>query len=301
MKKSFLKNLIFTLFLTTTIFLIFINKAYAQEVAISVTPSRIQETVRDPDKLSADFEIITKSLNAAKFDYNYYELDSSLKNPNRSDLFASITYIASDRPDPNTLKLHVEVTTSNLEDKTYFFALEVVFTEGGINNSLNSNVGVGIPFILTVNKDTALDNPKPEFKIDTNRRLFFDQNDIKITASTINQSEKIVGVGGELVVLGNDQYVLYSTTISPSSGFLNPKEVFIKNLNVSHLPKSWVFPYIGKLELSIVATINNQRHITTDKITIWIIPYELIIALVIVFFMLIFIVIRIQKRVKKKL
>lgn len=249
------------------------------QIGISLTPPLLKTKANVGDILFQEYVLQLSNIQNPKVVFNYYETDIKIKNRTESALFKETIKIST-RKESDKLILDTQIDTKNLEDKTYFFLLEILLQTVEKKDSIHSNVGVGIPIQLTVNKTKESTNPKPDIAIKPNRKLYFEETKGVVQSQLINQSDKLIEFGGEILLVDDKNTILYSEIIAPENNLLEAKQAFQKSTHIPRLPKKGIFPYYGKVSFLIRGSINNERHIETKKVSVFILPYQLIIALV---------------------
>jgi hypothetical protein len=249
------------------------------EIGISITPPLIKKELDDGEILFQEFKINFVNIKNPKLTFNYFETDVKQKKKTESTLLKEIIKINA-KKESDTIILDTQFDTVNLKDKTYFFLLEVLLQTEGESESIHSNLGVGIPIMLTVNKTKESKNPKPDIVIKPRKSIYFAMNNESVQSQLINQSDKLIEFGGEILVLDDKNTILYSERISPEDSLLSPKQAYQKFTQIPELPKKGIFPYYGKVSFAIRGAINSERHIETKRVSVWILPYQLILAVI---------------------
>ncbi len=299
MKNSFKKIILFV----SIFFLLIassINILNAQDKGISLNPAFIEGEVSKGQLFDAKIEIQYINFKDAESIISFKEFDEKYFKGQDSQLLKEISEITINSPLGFTT-LNFEISTNKLENKTYFFAYEIKFQNIKSQSNISEQIAVRIPIILTINTNPDTVNPKPRILINNNRSIYFSVNEIGSKIQIVNLSSKYIKFAGEIVYSTDNDEIFYTQRVGAIDDRLFPRQAIEKEIqpDLSKL-NNGIIPYFGNIKVYYRGTVNNTRHIQTEPIKSYILPYQIIIA-VIVFILILLISIRlVSLRIRKR-
>lgn len=275
----------------------------SSDLSVDISPPFIQQVFdsKDQEAFSQVFEFTLRNFESPSYEIGLFESDYSFQNFKDSP---TLKAIFSEKGDVSASKIVIDTKfdIKSLEDKTYFFVLKIILYSNSSSGELKNQVEVNIPCLLTVSKDPGSANPKPDFALDPSRKVYFNSDGITVKTQILNQSDKLIDFGGEVIVFDSSNTILYSESINTdNNSILPPKTSKLKELKDVSLPKRGFLPYFGKVNLAIRGTVNGQRHIETEKISIIIIPYQLILITIAFIMVTTYIITLIMRKNRRRL
>ncbi|MFW5719856.1 MAG: hypothetical protein ACOCXT_02405 [Candidatus Dojkabacteria bacterium] len=247
---------------------------------VSIVPALVQRSGTSQEPVKADFKLTYKNMTKLKVAYKYYESNAELTEFTESELFSTSADVnAAILVD--AVRFDMNIDTSGMVDKTYFLLWKIILNGKQTNTNIQSTVSVSVPFRITINDSGS--NPLPIVNIKPEKKLYIFDQSIEVTTQAFNDSEKIINYGAEIIAhRGDSDSSIMARNITNQQGMLLPKEGLDENVIVRDLPNTLGFlPYTGKVDLFVRGTANNERHFHTATVSVWIIPYQSILVLLV--------------------
>jgi hypothetical protein len=265
--------------------LIVVQTASAQssftDAQISVSPPSLEISSTNAEKITKTIEVTTKNFPELAISVDFREYDAQYKNEKISELFKSVSNVDIVRQG-NVAKITLTVTTETLQARSYFWGLGIIVGVESKIDSIQTKGALVVPIRFTVRSSGTIQTALPEFMIKPQRHIFLGNHNIRVKTQIINQSTQLMDFGAELLVLDHNNHIKYRETVSPPNGTLSPKEVFQKALLPNPNPTGFERFLPRRLHLLIRGTVNNERHIETAKVPVWVVPTEFIAFVTIV-------------------
>ena len=295
----FIKKFLLVFLLSCTFFSIFAGKSNAQERGVRISPTAIEKTGIQGDIITDKVEIEYINFANPQLEILFKEFNSQYSEGQDSELLQKNSKLVVEQT-PSKSILTFTIDTKNMLDKTYFFAYQLLYTNIKSSVSINERIAVNIPVILTININQESVDPKPQIKIENTENLYFDPNEVAISAEFVNDSSKLINFSGELVFLTQNDEIFYTQKLSTQNNRLLPEETVRGQIKPDFaLINQGFFPYTGKVKVFYRGVVNNTRHIQTKNIEFTLIPYKTIIVAIGILMILMISGIMIWKRVRR--
>lgn len=256
------------------------TKNLSADPSITVSPASFVVRKNPGENFKEKISVQTANLSDPQIINKFWEYDSSYQNRNESSLLQKITTInIGNTQELGRKNYDIEIDTKILKNQTYFFGIEFIVHETAKQSGVTGDFGVNVPIILSIDADPNDLNPKPELGLNPSSKFYFTEENIGTTLQVINQSEKLVSFSGELLVVNDKNEIIYTEKIKTENDRLLPKEAISQSITIPKLEGQGILPFTGRLRFLIRGTVNNSRHIETKPIEIYIIPYQIAIAL----------------------
>lgn len=275
-----IKNLIFLFALLFILIYTPINIAKSQDKGIKLTPTIFQFEKNKGEKVQDKVKIDYINFTNPDIQIFYKEFDKNFQNSQDSSLLLNSSNLILNRNSTST-EIDFTIDTNQMADKTYFFGYQIIFNNLKSSVNINEKLSIIIPIILTVNKSRELADPKPLIVLNKTKDFYFDTKNVLVNTEIGNSSEKVINFSGELIFLNNNDEIFYSQKISGDEDRLLPKQVIQDNVNPDFANlDSGILPYFGKVKVFYRGVVNNTRHIQTNSIEFYVIPYKLIFYII---------------------
>lgn len=255
-----------------------INEEDAPEFSISVTPGVIERKVEIGTEIIEEIEIRGTRINQEDLLCKFWEYDLYFEVRVESEPLQRVSKCTL-KKDSEIDIVRFEVDTKNFADQTYFYGLELLMLNRNTSDSIEKNISILIPFVVTTYNKDSDNNPLPQVNIRINSSFLFWSDEITAIVNQKNISRKYITIGSELIFLNDKGEELYSEKIPVPSDRLVPDQGIEKTLK--RRPIDSFFPYFGNVKIVVRSTINGEKHVETNPITIFILPKEYVIALII--------------------
>lgn len=271
-----IKNLIFLFALLFILICSPINFAKAQDKGIKLSPTIFQFEKNKGDKVQDKVKIDYINFTNPDIQIFYKEFDKNFQNSQDSSLLLNSSNLVLNKSSTET-EINFTIDTNQMADKTYFFGYQIIFNNLKSSTNIKEKLSVIIPIILTVNGSRELADPKPLIALNNTQDFYFDPKEVVVHTEIGNSSEKVINFSGELVFLNNKDEIFYSQKISGDKDRLLPKQVIQDKVNPDFTRlDNGILPYFGKVKVFYRGVVNNTRHIQTNSIEFYVIPYKLI-------------------------
>lgn len=294
LKKVFTLVLVLVLFFSLSAF----SNLKAQDKGLKLTPAFYKFEVNKGSIIKDNIEIEYINFSSAKTDIAYKEFDSKFTKQKDSDLLKKSTNLNL-VTGTNKLSIPFQINTQEMEDKTYFFGYQIILSNIKSSKSINEQLSVIIPIVLTVNENESTKDPKPKINIINKNNIYYDQKETNVKVQIGNSSEKLINFAGEIVFANEKDEIFYTQKVSQQDDRLYPTQLIEAEIapDYSLLNKNTI-PYFGKIKVYYRGTVNNQRHIQTQTVEYYLLPKELIVIPTLIVIILIGGIILIRKRLK---
>lgn len=291
-RKVILFIFFFTLIITSTSV-----KTNSQDKGVRLSPAYLELKANSDEKVENKVEIEYINFSNADIEVFYKEFDAKYLSSKDSEILKKISIINVNSTNNKTI-LNFEIDTKVLLDKTYFFGYEVRFKniKSQTNSVISEQIAINIPIILTVNKEESLLNPKPRILLESRKNTYFIPEEISIKTQIANPNQKVINFAGEIVFVTEEGEIFYTQKVSSDNNKLLPLQVIQKDIqpDINNIKKG-LLPYFGKVKVYYRGIINNERHIQTNEIEFYLLPWQIIIGIFFIITALIISVILIKK------
>lgn len=255
------------------------SQSKAQDKGLRLTPAFYRLEARKSEVVKDKVEIEYINFSEASAEVRFLEFDPEFKSSKESTQFRQVSKMDISQESVKTI-INFEIETLSLSDKTYFWGYQVLFTNIKSIGSINEQISVILPIILTVNSDEASENPKPRVNLVNTSKWYINPADSKVSVQIGNISEKLINFSGEVVFTDDKDEIFYTQKVSDGNDRLFPSQLVEASVSPDYslLSKGMPFPYFGKIKVYYRGNVNNERHIQTPSIEYYLIPKEVIIA-----------------------
>jgi hypothetical protein len=170
-----------------------------------------------------------------------------------------------------------------MSSQTYFYALELLMINNKVDGNIEKNISITIPLVITAFDDNSEKNPLPDVTVNLKSRYFIWDDEVIGNVIMKNKSRTYIVFGSEVIFLNGNNEKIYSEKIEAPSDRLLPDQGIEKLIKTRIRQSS--LPYIGNIKIIIRTTVNGERYLETNPITIFILPKEFIIAMIILIIM----------------